>query len=273
MKGLSGKKVVVTGSRRIDEMKKLVENFGGQALVRSLQGQNKVDEDVLQAELQKLLARPYDWFIFTTGVGVEYLHRAAKSANREDEFLEKLRTTKSAVRGYKTARYLKSLDVEPTLRDDDGTTSGLFHSLIDQGKLVGASVALQLYGEEAPDLVGELAAHAKHVETILPYESVPPNPSDAETLVNEIITAAVDAVTFTSAQQVAYFFDFTERMHRTADIRHAFNQTPVIAVAVGKVTAAALREVGIEKIIVPEQERMGAMIFALADHFVRAEPD
>ena len=40
-----------------------------------------------------------------------------------------------------------------------------------------------------------------------------------------------------------------------------------VATAVGKVTAEALREEAIERIVVPEHERMGAMIIELAHYF------
>lgn len=38
-------------------------------------------------------------------------------------------------------------------------------------------------------------------------------------------------------------------------------------VAVGKVTAEAIKEEGIERIIVPEHERMGAMIIELSRYY------
>ncbi|MDF2790543.1 MAG: uroporphyrinogen methyltransferase, partial [Neobacillus sp.] len=41
----------------------------------------------------------------------------------------------------------------------------------------------------------------------------------------------------------------------------------ILAVAVGKVTAEALREEGVEKMLVPEHERMGAMIMELSQYY------
>ena len=49
------------------------------------------------------------------------------------------------------------------------------------------------------------------------------------------------------------------------EIIHSF-KADVLAVAVGKVTAEALREEGIERILAPENERMGAMIIELSNY-------
>lgn len=266
MNGLSGKKVVLTGTRRIEEMTKLVENFGGEAVIRSLQGRDVADPEHLRLELDKLLGTPWDWLIFTTGIGVEWLHRAARTADAEEAFFAKLRTTKVAARGYKTVKYLKSLDVQPMIRDDDGTTASLIQALETHG-LEGASVLLQLFGDDAPDLVAALATRAGHVETVQPYAHVPPNPTDVESLLNEIQTATVDAVAFTSAQQVTYLVEFARRVNRWDGIAQRFNLGHPIAAAVGKVTAAALIDAGVEQVVVPAPECMGALIVALTNHF------
>ncbi len=41
----------------------------------------------------------------------------------------------------------------------------------------------------------------------------------------------------------------------------------VLAAAVGKVTAEALKEEGVERVLAPESERMGAMIIELAHYY------
>ena len=44
-----------------------------------------------------------------------------------------------------------------------------------------------------------------------------------------------------------------------------------VATAVGKVTAEALVEEGIERIVVPQHERMGAMIVELVHYFEESQ--
>jgi uroporphyrinogen-III synthase len=42
-----------------------------------------------------------------------------------------------------------------------------------------------------------------------------------------------------------------------------------VAAAVGKVTAQGLREEGIERMVVPEEERMGSMMVTLGRYFAQ----
>ncbi|MNG22492.1 bifunctional uroporphyrinogen-III synthetase/response regulator domain protein [compost metagenome] len=46
---------------------------------------------------------------------------------------------------------------------------------------------------------------------------------------------------------------------------------PVLAAAVGKVTAEALFEEGIERVLYPEEERMGSMVVALSRYYSEAD--
>ncbi|MCY8161019.1 uroporphyrinogen-III synthase, partial [Bacillus licheniformis] len=48
-------------------------------------------------------------------------------------------------------------------------------------------------------------------------------------------------------------------------------QDSVLAAAVGKVTAEALREEGVERLLAPDLERMGAMIVELARFYETEE--
>lgn len=87
-----------------------------------------------------------------------------------------------------------------------------------------------------------------------------------ETLCHELSTKSIDAVCFTTAVQVRYLFEYAKRQGITDTVRESFN-TGVHAVAVGKVTEEALRDEGLAHIIVPEMERMGAMVIELVKYY------
>ncbi len=76
----------------------------------------------------------------------------------------------------------------------------------------------------------------------------------------------MDAVCFTTAIQVRSLFDFAREKGYINEILHIFNNKAT-AVAVGKITAEAIREEGIEKLVAPEIERMGAMVIELARYY------
>lgn len=54
-------------------------------------------------------------------------------------------------------------------------------------------------------------------------------------------------------------------MGQKEELQHLFEQH-VLAVAVGKVTAEALKEEGVSRILAPALERMGAMIIELSQY-------
>jgi uroporphyrinogen-III synthase len=268
VEGLHGKTVVLTGTRKTEELRTLVEKLGGTAVLRPLQGVVKADPDHVRGELQKLLGQPFDWMIFTTGIGVELLHQSAQSSHQETQFLAALRQAHIAVRGYKTARYLKSIGIDATVRDEDGTTASLLTGMERTG-LSNKTVALQLHGEPAPELVDLLRYRASYVAEIMPYRHVPPETDTLEVLLREILEAKVDAVTFTSTPQVRFLMEYARSRQCKDALVAAFSR--VIPVAVGKVTAEALRTEGITQVVWPKEERMGSMMIALARYFAEGD--
>ncbi|MDQ0188808.1 uroporphyrinogen-III synthase [Alicyclobacillus cycloheptanicus] len=264
-RGLQGRVVVLTGTRKTAEMEALVRKLGGEPVMRPLQGTESLDAAHLASELGKLLDKRYDWLVFTTGVGFQELYDQAKEQGREADFLVALNTARVAVRGYKTARCLNALQVPIAVRDDDGSTLSLLSGMNNLG-LAGTSVALQLHGVPSPDLVQALSEAGAAVQTILPYRHVPPAPETLRALITEITTGRVDAVTFTSALQVRFLLQFAAAEGQTEALLRAFS-APVVAAAVGKITARELQQAGVGRVVTPQEERVGAMFVALAEYF------
>jgi uroporphyrinogen-III synthase len=84
----------------------------------------------------------------------------------------------------------------------------------------------------------------------------------------EIVEGAVDAVCFTTAVQVRYFYQFAKNNGYYLEINESFRKR-VLAASVGKVTAEALKEEGVRRILAPESERMGAMIVELSHYYLK----
>lgn len=265
MQTLLGKRVVLTGTRKTEELATIVKKLGGTPLLRPAQGTVTVPPHEVERAVGQLVEQPLDWLILTTGIGAEHLYQAAARIHAEDAFLAKLQQCKIAARGYKTVRYLKTLGLAPTVRDDDGTTSGLIRAL-EPVDLEGCQVALQLYGDPAPRLVEWLTARKAQVTEILPYQHIPPDKTVTQTLLDEILQDKVDAVTFTSTPQVRYLMAFARERQLQDEVIARLNQD-IVAVAVGKVTAEALRDEGVTRIIFPKEERMGSMMVTLAKYY------
>jgi uroporphyrinogen-III synthase len=266
LKRLSGKKIALAGSRKTEEISKIIANLGGVPVLRPAQGTVFLDDSSLEEDIRELVEGKYDWFIFTTGIGTETLYKQAENMKLQDGFVAALKQAKVAARGYKTLQALKNLGIVPLVKDDDGSMAGLLRSLKGHS-FADAKVALQLHGDPAPQLIQFLKDEGAEYKEILPYQHIPPKTEALEQLVQEIIIGAIDAVNFTSTPQVRFLFAYAKEKGHLDKLLAAFADK-VVAVAVGKVTAAALRDAGVQRVVVPEQERMGSAIVAL-EHFYK----
>lgn len=265
MRRLEGKRVALAGQRKVEDIKKIVENLGGTALIRPAQGTTFLDDTHLEEDVKDLVQGTYDWFIFTTGIGTEILYNTADKMGLASEFLAALKSAKIGARGYKTINMLKKLGVTPTVRDDDGSTAGLVRELKSHS-FDGCKVALQLHGDPAPALMTFLNDQNAKAKDILPYKHIPPQTDVMEQLLDEILTRKVDAVNFTSAPQPRNLFSFAREKGKEQEVLEAF-ETDVVALSVGKITAAALNDQGVKRVVVPLQERMGSAIVALEQYY------
>jgi uroporphyrinogen-III synthase len=260
--GLNGKRIALAGSRKIEELSVIVEKQGGTTLVRSQQGSLVLDVCEVERDIRQVVESGADWMIFTTGTGLEALLNQADRIGVRSQLLDIITKTKVAARGYKTFAMLKQLGIRPVAVDDDGTTQGLIRSL-DAFEFDGQGVVIQLHGEAMPSLTAFLEQKGAVVKAILPYKHIAPLQETSRVLCQEISDCSVDAVCFTTAVQVRYFFKFAKANNCHSEMVDRFN-TKVLAVAVGKVTAEAMKEEGVERVIAPESERMGAMIIEIS---------
>lgn len=264
-KGLTGKRIVIGGSRKIEEICTLIEKQGGVPIVRSLQGTVFLAEKEVEPDLVQLIKEGSDWIIFTTGIGIETLLNLAEKSGLKEQFLDVLHQANVAARGYKSHSVLKKLNIQPKAVDDDGTTKGLIRSL-EAYDLKGKKAVVQLHGEASPFLIKYLENQGAAVKKLMPYQHIAPETETVKTLCGQLLANECDAVCFTTATQVQSLFDYARKQGILPDIVQAFNEK-VAAAAVGKVTAESLTEEGVKRVISPEYERMGAMIIELAKYF------
>ncbi|KKO54704.1 uroporphyrinogen-III synthase [Paenibacillus sp. DMB20] len=264
---MRGKVVALTGPRKSSDMAKLVEKMGGTPLLRPAQGTVFLDDETLRQSIAAWVEDPPAWSIFTTGIGFEAIMDMAEQMGLSERLLTILKETMVAARGYKTVNALKKHGLQPIVRDDDGSTAGLIRSF-ESHDLHGKRVALQLHGESAPKLAEWLVESGAEIVQILPYKHIPPEASELELLLNEIVEGKIDAVAFTSAPQFRFLADYARERGKLDPLIEAFSGR-VVACAVGKVTAQGLREEGVDVKVVPEEERMGSMMVELGRYFAR----
>lgn len=265
MKELEGKRIALLGSRKIEEMSKIVKNLGGSPFSRPAQGTVFLDDSKLKDHLTHLTRGEFEWIILTTGIGVETLYNNALKMGLGENFITQLQRMNIAARGYKTVNILKNLGLTPLVCDDDGSITGLVRSLTAYS-IENQKVALQLHGDPAPILVQWLKSKNAKFEEILPYIHIAPEKEMMEKLLSELLRGQFDAVIFTSTPQVRNLFHFARKQNNEKEVFGVFSEK-TIALAVGKVTAQALYNEGIERVVVPKLERMGSAIVELAKYY------
>jgi len=265
-KELEGKTIVITGSKIPEDMAEVIERRGGTALVRSLQGLMPADPAEIDKDVRQLTEQGADWIIFTTGIGYEAIYKSAERQGIVPLLEERLQKAKVACRGYRTNAYLKKSGVHPVVSADDGTIANMVDKL-SAFDFKGCQVWLQLHGELTSQLHDFISSEPEmNVQAVLPYRYQAPDRDTLAQLMDELLQHQVDAVSFTTQVQVKYLFDYAREQGQEEDLRNTFNHQ-VLAAAVGKVTADALRDENITRIVVPELERMGAMIVEIARFF------
>ncbi|ADU94201.1 uroporphyrinogen-III synthase [Geobacillus sp. Y412MC52] len=262
---MHGKRIALCASRKLDEMTTLIEKQGGTAIIRPAQGTVFSKGSELGEEMRTVIAMRPDWIVFTTGIGFEALLEAADREGMAAQWHRTIKEANVAARGYKTVTALKQIGVTPVAVSEDGTTKGLIAALYGHD-FADKNVVVQLYGDTAPALKQFFLEQGALYTELLPYRHIAPDEETLATLYKEIVGREVDAVCFTSAMQVRFFFSFAREKKEIAPLLDAF-RTDVVACAVGKVTKEALEEEGVDRVIAPEHERMGAMIVTLARYF------
>lgn len=257
---LLGKRFALCGPRRAEDLALILKKQGAIPLFRPTIQTVLAEPHTLEAQLRKFAQEGADWVIFTTGVGLEELHKQAEVLGLWEEVRSQLQRSKVALRGYKAERALRRHGLEALAKDEDGTVEGLIEAL-QAHSFAGQRVFLQLYGQPAPRLVRFLREQGAELEELLPYRHVCAPEADLERLLEEILTRQVDAVVFTSVPQVECLLSYAREQGRLEILKEAFEE--VWALAIGRVTARPLQEAGI-RVWHPQTERIGALVTEFA---------
>lgn len=263
---LAKRHVALTASRKTEEMQELIRKQGGESSVRPMQGTVSEDPAIIKQLIRESMDTPIDWFIFTTGIGVRTFMDQAEELGLKEKFIIKLKQANVAVRGYKAIAVLRKEGIAYQLVSEDGTTKSLLDQL-DQHSFQNQKVVVQLYGIASPEIELFFQERQAALTVWLPYHHQPPEEAVADRLLGELLVEQkYQAICFTTALQVKALFKSAEDRGMKQSLFTCL-QNDVIATAVGKITAEALTEEGITRVVVPAKERMGAMIIHLGKYF------
>lgn len=267
-KGFAGLRVLSLESRRAAEMAKLIETYGGTALVAPSMREIPLESNQeAQKFTRELLAGGFDMIIFLTGVGARALTRVAETVCAREEFLAALQRVPIVARGPKPVAALKELGLSVTLAVPEPNTWRELLASLDRRHetlpIQNKRVAVQEYGAPNPELLAGLAERGAQVTQVPVYEWA--LPEDVQPLRNAITAIArgeVDVALFTTSIQVIHLLKIAEEMTLEESVRQAFVR--ILVGSIGPVTSEELRAHGIVPDFEPSHSKMGFLVNEIA---------
>lgn len=262
---LRGFRIGVTSDRRSEDLIAAFERRGADVLHAPAIRIAAADDDTeLTADTLAIIAARPDVLLATTSYGVRRWFEAADATGLGHDLSETLAHTRILVRGPKARGAVRAAGLDDSGMSDEETTESLVDHVLQEGA-EGRVVAVQLHGFTDERQLQRLRDSGAKVMTVAPYRwSLPADSTRVLRLVDAICSGSLDAVTFTSAPAVEALFSAADGAGRLDSLQAAF-MGPVVAAAVGHVTAAPLVSAGIEPII-PPRYRMGALIRLVCEH-------
>jgi len=252
---LFGKRVLITRTRsQASALSELLRQEGAVPIeLPALELQPVATDAELEAMTQSLLARRYDWCLFTSTNAVEhvtaYLDRTGRDARA-------FAGCKLVALGSATASTLASNGLRADLVASEFSSAGLVQAMpLD----IGGQHVLLPRAEGGVDIGKELhAVKGAIIHNVTLYRSDVPSSVDPET--QALIRAGeIDVATFASSSSV----------HNLARLLgpdfEAVRRTTIACI--GPVTAATAREHGLEVTIEPSTHTVPALVDALKAHY------
>jgi uroporphyrinogen-III synthase len=262
--GLAGLRVLSLESRRAPEMAKLIENYGGRAIVAPSMREVPLESNTEALEFARTLAaNGCDTVIFLTGVGTRALARVVETMYPLEQFAEALRRVIVVARGPKPVAALKELGVPVTIAvPEPNTWRDLLRALderVDLAALKGQRVAVQEYGASNAELLAGLAERGARVTRVPVYQwALPEDTAPLRGAVEAIARGEIDMALFTTSIQVAHLLRIAREMKMEPELRRAFARIAVGSI--GPMTSEELREQGFSADFEPAHPKMGFLV-------------
>ena len=248
-KPLFGKRVIVTRAETSGQaLSEQLEELGAQVdefpVIRFVGPSDCAPVDEAVARLDS-----FDWIVFTSANGVEWLVRRLLESGRD---IRALGSAKLAAIGPKTAAALEELKLKVDYVPSEYVAEGVLREFPEgiRGKRILIPRALEAR-EELPD---GLRARGAEVAVVAVYETVT-DESSAEALRMRLEDEPVDVITFTSASTVHSFFALIGDMKLPDD---------VVAACIGPITADAARAHGLHNIVMASEYTIEGLVEALS---------
>lgn len=259
---LSGCRIGITAARKADEQIALFERRGATVVWGPALSPHPsyLDDEPLRAVTSHVIATPPDFFVTTTGVGMNAWFEAADRWGVGAEFAAALGGARILARGPKSRAALRRRGLREEWSPPQESVAAVLNHLRELG-ISGSRLVWQEHGStlgEVSRWLAELGADG----LVAPVYRIEPakDPTALHHLIGEVAERAVEALTFTSAPAVSAFMRAAGETSREQDVRRALTDA-VVTVCVGAIAADAFAAWDIP-VVVPERARLVPMVEA-----------
>jgi uroporphyrinogen III methyltransferase/synthase len=255
---LARKRIVITRAAvQSEEFARELSALGAIPVVLPLVAFEEPDDFApLDAAITQL--EQFGWIVFTSGQAVRAV--AARSERLGHPLSQAASKSRIAAVGPVSADAVRraGLTVEYVAKNHNGVA--LANELGE--RLREQRVLLPRSDRANPELPAALKGHGAHVTEVIAYQNLIPSEVDKQDL-GKIAAGEADAILFFSPSAVQHFGELLgiEKLCALQD--------RVAITAVGPVTANALREAKIERMVVAADTTAGAVLTALEEHFAQ----
>jgi uroporphyrinogen-III synthase len=267
--GLKGLRVLSFESRRAAEIARLIEHYGGKAIVAPSMREVALESNREAQEFARALAAGgFDVVIFLTGVGTRALARVVETVYPLHQFVAALGRVATVARGPKPAAALKELGAPVTLAVPEPNTWRDLLKALDERRasvpIEGRRVAVQEYGASNADLLAGLKERGALVTPVPVYSwALPEDTAPLRAAVDAIALGEIDVALFTTSVQVTHFLQIAREMNLENDVRQGLAR--VVVGSIGPITSEELKEAGIEPDFEPQHPKMGFLVNTAAE--------
>lgn len=218
-------------------------------------------ENYSEMDAALLKWRTFDWVMFTSAYGVQAV--VARSARFGRNLVKGGTPPYVAVVGPATKQKAEDAGffVEHTARSHVGVA--LADELAERVR--GKRILLPRSDRANPDLPVALQRLTAQVTEVIAYRTIRPSGADQERIAR-IAKGEADAILFFSPSAVHHFIDLVGR-ERLATLQNRMALT-----AIGPVTAKALREASVQRIVIAAEATASAVVQALEGCFAKMPP-
>ncbi len=259
--GFDGLCVVSFESRRAREMTRMIEQFGGRAVVAPSMQEVPLEDQREALEFgEQLLAGQIDVLVLLTGVGTRTLVQALSTRSSLDEITQAFETCTLVTRGPKPVAALSEMGLKPNLKvSEPNTWHEILEALDTELPVKGLRVAVQEYGITNRELLDGLTQRGAHVLRVPVYRwALPDDRGPLEQAIHIVCAGSADVLLFTSATQVHHVLQVASELGVEDAFRDSARQCVISSI--GPVCSGAIKDQGLHMDMEPTRPKLGHLL-------------